>query len=29
MFLEEEKIGMMVGGLKLQQFKNHQPRFQS
>jgi hypothetical protein len=29
MFLEEEKAGMMVGRLKLQQFKNHQPRFQS
>jgi hypothetical protein len=24
MFLEEEKAGMMVGRLKLQQFKNHQ-----
>jgi hypothetical protein len=29
MFLEEEKAGMMVGRLKPQQLKNHQPRLQS
>jgi hypothetical protein len=29
MFLEEEKAGMMVGRLKLKQFKKHQPRLQS
>jgi hypothetical protein len=29
MFLEEEKAGMMVGRVKLQKFKNHQPTLQS